>query len=99
MKFIVNSGYDLDLVYCPDMEARKLEECQMQFDTWLYEEDNRHMYYFTNDGGRQFLCVGTREFVEWLNQYIFNASKEKAEILKEDFKPSKGEQKLSRLYI
>lgn len=99
MEFLIHWTYSSDLAVCPDVDQKTLHDYQMQFDVWLHNKSNNHGYWTKNGEGEDALCFGTEAFINWLNEYIFIHSDEKARMIKGDFKPNKEQEKLPFLYF
>ena len=70
------------LISVPDRIAKDIEHYRMEFDKWLYDEENDHGYWITVDEEfGKFRAVqydGYEAFPKWLNEHVLKDSEEKA---------------------
>lgn len=60
---------DVDIMLVPDEIADNIEAIVREFNTWLYNPENRHRFLIENADGTTVLGIGSLEFLWWLNNY------------------------------
>ena len=64
--------HDVDLLKVPDYIAEDIEKITQNFFNWVVHPDNRGLFMktiHTNQGLKEYLCVGTEEFIWWLRKF------------------------------
>lgn len=83
MKIIAQFSFDMDIICCPDYIVNDLETYKENFYVWLYDKKNNHPYWLQKNGKKYSCLYRSQAFVDWLNEFILQNSKEKATVVEE----------------
>jgi len=72
---------DFDVIDIPQTIMEDIADIQQMFFKWLFDKKNNHKYWICVDDMKKYCSYRAEAFVEWLNNYYFLDSSERARCL------------------
>ena len=71
---------DVDIICVPDNVADNIEETVQHYQSWMYQNIDKHSFWRLSASGYKVLSLGTDEFLWWLNEQCIKSG-EKARLI------------------
>ncbi len=72
----------VDIIKVPDFVSDNIDDIVQEFFDWVALNENRKEY----ENDEEILCIGTKEFVEWLNKNYYQCENQKIVIIETNTK-------------